>query len=178
MVTLSRMPRARVSLALLLTLAFLAIAGPAAAHVASPAPSAAILPTPEAPETIPVLSAAAMPPALPWHLSTLAAVLALAASTAWHRPRRALVVTLALLLCVFAFENALHSVHHGFDPRQQEECTVAAASAHLAAVQVDDPGLSPVVLPVTGRAEAAPPTSTLTRFLSPDQGRAPPSAIL
>jgi hypothetical protein len=108
----------------------------------------------------------------------LAAVLALAALTAWHCPRRALVVTLALLLCVFAFENALHSVHHGFDPRQQEECTVAAASAHLAAVQVDDPGLSSVVLPISGRAEAAPPTSALTRFLSPDQGRAPPSAIL
>ena len=87
-------------------------------------------------------------------------------------------MTLALLLCVFAFENALHSVHHGFGPQQREVCTVAAASAHLAAVQVDDLGLSSVVLPVTGRAEAAPPTSVLTRFLSPDQGRAPPSAIL
>ncbi len=87
-------------------------------------------------------------------------------------------MALALLLCVFAFEHALHSVHHGFDPQQQEECTVAAASAHVAAVQGEDLGLSSVGLPVIGRAEAAPPASALARFLSPDQGRAPPSAIL
>lgn len=171
------MPRVhRVSLALLLTLAILAIAGPAAAHIVSPA---VVLPTAEAPAIIPVLSAAPAPPALPWYLvAALAAALALVAGALWRRPRGALVVALTLLLCVFAFEHALHSVHHGFDPRQQEECTVAAASAHLAAVQVDDLGLSSVVLPVIGPAEAAPPASTLARFLSPDQGRAPPPAIL
>jgi hypothetical protein len=134
-----------------------------------------VLPAAEVPATIPALTAVPAPPALPWYLP---AALALAALTAWRRPRRAVVVTLALLLCVFAFENALHSVHHGFDPQQQEECTVAAASAHLAAVQVDDPGLSAVVLLVVGRTEAAPPASTSTRCLSPDQGRAPPAAIL
>jgi hypothetical protein len=166
-------------LALLLTLAILAIAGPATAHSVSPAPSAVVLPTAEAPAVIPVLSAAPTPPALPWYLAAaLAAALALAAASAWHRPRRVLVVALVLLLCVFAFENALHSVHHGFDPQQQEECTVAAASTHLAAVEVDDVGLSSVALPIIGRAEATPPASTLARFLSPDQGRAPPSAIL
>jgi hypothetical protein len=166
----------RVSLALLLTLAILGLAGPAAAHVASPAPSAVVLPPTETPALIPVLSATPTPPVMPWYLP---AALALAAVTVRHRPRRrALVVVLALLLCVFAFENALHSVHHGFDPQQQKACTVAAASAHLAAVQVDDLGPSSVVLPVIGRAETAQPSSTLTRFLSPDQGRAPPSAIL
>lgn len=169
----------RVSLALLLTLALLAIAGPAVAHVASPAAPAAVLPVTEAPAPIPALTAAPTAPALPWHLfAAWAAALALAALTAWRRPRRAMVVTLALLLCVFAFENALHSVHHGFDPQQQEACTVAAASANLNAVQVDDPGLSSVALPVVGQAAADPATSTPTRFLSPDQGRAPPSAIL
>jgi hypothetical protein len=165
-------------LALLLTLAILVIAGPAAAHIVSPAPSAVVLPTAEAPAIIPVLIAAPAPPALPWYLfAALAAALALVAGTLWRRPRGALVVALTLLLCVFAFEHALHSVHHGFDPGQ-EECTVAAASAHLAAVQVDDLGLSSAVLPVIGPAEAAPPASTLARFLSPDQGRAPPPAIL
>ncbi|HEX9748133.1 MAG TPA: hypothetical protein VGB86_07020 [Methylomirabilota bacterium] len=168
-------------MALLLTLAILVIAGPAAAHVVSPPPSssAAVLPATEAPAIIPVLSAAPAPPALPWYLfAALAAALTLGVLAAWHRPRWAVVVTLALLLCVFAFEHALHSVHHGFDPKQQEECTVAAASAHLAAVQGDDFGLSSLVLPVIGRTDAAPPGSTPTRFLSPDQGRAPPSAIL
>jgi hypothetical protein len=168
----------RVSLALLLALALLAIAGPAAAHMMPSAAPSAVLPAMEAPATIPVLSAAPAPPTLPWYLSAaLAAALALTALTAWYRPR-ALVVTLALLLCVFAFEHALHSVHHGFDPKQQEECMVAAASAHLAAVQVDDSGLSFAVLPVIGRTDAAPARSAPTRFLSPDQGRAPPSAIL
>jgi hypothetical protein len=167
----------RMSMALLLVLALLALAGPAVAHVASPptVPAEVLLPMMEAPATIPGLTAAPMPAGRPWYLL---AALAVGMLTAWYRPRRAVAVTLALLLCVFAFENALHSVHHGFDPQQQEECTVAAASAHLAAVQVDDPGLSAIVLPVVGQAEAAPPASTPTRFLSPDQGRAPPSAIL
>ena len=165
----------RVSLALLLALALLAIAGPASAHMMPSAAASAVLPAMEPPATIPVLSAALAPPTLPWYLPT---ALALTALTAWCRPRQALVVTLALLLCVFAFEHALHSVHHGFDPKQQEECTVAAASAHLAAVQVDDSGLSFAMLPVIGRTDAAPARSAPTRFLSPDQGRAPPSAIL
>src|ERR1700675_3356600 len=103
----------RMSLSLLVPLAILAIAGPAAAHLASSAPPAVVLPTPDAPAIIPVLSAAPAPPALPWYLP---AALVLAALTVWRRPRRVLVLTLALLLCVFAFENALHSVHHGFDP--------------------------------------------------------------
>ena len=169
------LPVRRVSLALLVVLAVLAIAGPAAAHAPAPVLSAATPAAAPAPAIVPILSAAPAPPALPWYLP---AALALTALTAWYRPRRALVVTLALLLCVFAFENALHSVHHGFDPKQQEECTVAAASAHLAAVQVDDSGLSFAVLPVIGRTDAAPALSAPTRFLSPDQGRAPPSAIL
>jgi fumarate reductase subunit D len=167
------MPRLiRVSVPALLAL--LVSAGPAAAHVPAPAPPVT-LETTQAAAIIPILSAAPGGPALPWYLP---AALALVAGALWRRPRGALVVALTLLLCVFAFEHALHSVHHGFDPKQQEECTVAAASAHLAAVQADDLGLFSVVLPVIGRTDAAPPASTPTRFLSPDQGRAPPSAIL
>jgi len=165
----------RVTLPLLLALAILVTAGLASAHVPAPTPAATAFEVPEAPAIIPVLSAAPTPPALPWPLF---AALALATVIAWRRPRRVLVVALTLLLCVFAFENALHSVHHGLDPQQQQACTVAAASAHLAAVQVDDPGLSSVVMPVVGPAEVASPALTSTRFLSPDQGRAPPSAIL
>jgi len=163
------------SLSLLLALTVLVLAGPAAAHVATPAVPAVVLPATEVPATMPALTTVATPPAPPWYLP---AALALGALAAWHRPRRVVVVMLALLLCVFAFENALHSVHHGFDPQQQEECTLAVASAHLTAVQADDPGPSSVVLPVVGRVEAAPPAPTSTRFLSPDQGRAPPSVIL
>lgn len=165
----------RISLALLLTLALLVIAGPAAAHVASPAAAAPIVQVTEPSGPIPVLTAAPAAPALSWYLP---AALALAALIAWRGPRRAVIVTLVLLLCVFAFEDALHSVHHGFDPQQREACAVAAASANLTAVQVDDPGQSSLVLPVVGQPVADPATSVPTRFLSPDQGRAPPSATL
>lgn len=164
-----------VSVPLLLALTLLAIADPAGAHVLAPSPLTAAVETPQAPAIVPVLSAAPAPPPVPWYLPV---ALMLAGAIAPGRPRRALVVTLALLLSVFAFENALHSVHHGFDPKQQEACTVAAATAHLVAVQVDDPGLSSVALSVVGRAEAAPAPSGPIRFLSPDQGRAPPSTIL
>src|SRR5258706_13323484 len=153
------LPVRRFPLALLLLLAVLAIAGPAAAHAPAPVLSAATRAAAPAPAIVPILSAAPAPPALPWYLP---AALALVGLTAWHRPRRALVVTLPLLLCVFAFENALHSVHHGFDPKQQEECTLAAASAPLAAVQGDDPGPASVMLPVVGPAGAASPPSTPT----------------
>jgi hypothetical protein len=165
----------RVSVSLLLALALVALAGPAAAHVSAPAPSAATIEMAPADAVVPIWSAAPTPPGLSWYLP---AALAFGALAAWYRPRRVVAVTLALLLCVFAFENALHSVHHSFDPQQQEACAVAAASAHLAAVEVDDPALSSIALPVVGQAEADPPASSPTRFLSPDQGRAPPSAIL
>ncbi len=165
----------RVWVSLLLALALVALAGPAAAHVSESAPAAAAVEMAPADAVVPAWSAAPTSPGLSWYLP---AALALGVLTAWYRPRQAVAVTLALLLCVFAFENALHSVHHGFDQQQQEACTVAAASAHLAAVEVDDPGLSSIALLVVGRAEADPPASVPTRFLSPDQGRAPPSAIL
>jgi hypothetical protein len=158
----------------LLVLALLAIAGPAAGHVAAPAPPPPLEASQTAP-TILTLSAAPAGPALPWYLP---AVLALLASAFWRRPRAAAVVTLIVLLGVFAFENALHSVHHGFDPRQQEDCAVAAVSAHLAAVEVDGVGLAAVALAAIGRAGTAPSFFTLARFLRLDQGRAPPSATL
>jgi hypothetical protein len=176
LVAMTQIPR--VTLSLLLALALLAIAGPATGHVTTPAAPAAVLATTDALLVVPVLSAASVPPGLPWHLPAAVAALALAAVTARHRPRRAVLLALVLLLCVFAFEHAVHSVHHGFGPQQQAECTVAAASAQLAAVQVDDVGLWSPVLPVIDRAEIAPPPFVLTRPLGPDQGRAPPSSAV
>ncbi|MGH7367374.1 MAG: hypothetical protein ACREK9_13280 [Candidatus Rokuibacteriota bacterium] len=162
----------RVFVPALLALAVLSIAGVAAAHVGSPPP---VLPATDAATIIPILSAGPSPLAVPWYLP---AALALGVVAARRRPRRALViVTLALLLCVFSFEDALHSVHHGFDVQQQEQCIVAAASAQLSAVPVDGIALCSVALPIIGEADPAPPAFALTRFLSPDQGRAPPSAI-
>src|SRR5215470_4296892 len=175
MITLSRMPRLySVSVAMVLVaLALLMVAGPAAAHTGS----LLDVESPPGPldTAVSVLTAAPVPPALPWYLP---AAVALIAALGWRRPRRALVVALVLLLCVFAFENALHSVHHGIDPKQQAACTVAAATAHLAAVQVDAIALPSLRVPVVGRAVETTPAPSPTRFESPDQGRAPPSVIL
>jgi hypothetical protein len=157
-------------------LTLLALAGPAVAHVAGTTLTfpAAVLAPAEPDATVQFFSAAPTPPTLPWYLPAAVALVAVAAR---RRPRQAPAISLALVLGVFAFENALHSVHHGFDAKQQEECAVAAVSAQLSGVQVDSIAVVSSA-PIVGAAVTAPPVLTPDRFLSPDQGRAPPSAIL
>ncbi len=168
---------------LLAALALVSAAGPAAAHSAKYVGNPGVAAPPTAPgprldaidPIVPVVTATPASLALPWYLP---AVLALAAAAIWRRPRRVVVVVLVLVLCVFAFENALHSVHHGLDPKQQESCTIATAAVHLDGVPVDGIAPASLILPAAGQAVEAAPTLALIRFLSPDQGRAPPSAIL
>lgn len=157
-----------------LTLARLALAGPAAAHVPAVTPPPVTLEIPQVAETVPSLSAAPAGPVLPWYLP---AALALVAGARGRRPRGALLVALALLLGVFAFENALHSVHHGVVTLPQEQCAAAAVSAQLAAVEVDGAGLVALAPAIIGLVGIAPPPFARSRCLSPAQGRAPPSAI-
>ena len=182
--------RMLVLIALLLAAALSAAAGPAMAHpsasAAVPSANAAALPSPEAalPSTEAAPPSVVEPPVAlvaapsetlgltPW---MAAGALALAAATVRRRPRRALVLCLVLLLTLFAFENALHSVHHGLDAKQADACTIAAASAHLSAVAVDALVETSIVLVAAGPA-ADPDFSTLpARWLGPDQGRAPPT---
>jgi hypothetical protein len=86
-----------------------------------------------------------------------------------------LVVALVLLLGVFAFENALHSVHHGLGAKQSGECTIAAAAAHLAAV-TDDVAVAPsVILAAAGPPPESPVAEPPLRLIGPSQGRAPPA---
>ena len=165
---------------LLAAVALLAAAAPAMAHPAvstvpaaapaAPAPGAATPPAaPGASENPPAPDSAGL---APW----IAASVLLVAGVLLRRfSRRTLVLCLVLLLTLFAFENALHSVHHGFDVKQADGCTVAMASTHLSAVTVDGVGQTPVVLAAAGHA-AQPGRSLLpARWLGPDQGRAPPA---
>jgi hypothetical protein len=166
---------------LLATLALLAVVGPATAHTpAAPLASSGALAV--ADSIVPVLNAAPAPPALSppafsapvlqWYLPL---ALALGAVAVWWRPRRALVVALVLLLGVFAFENALHSVHHGLGAKQSGECTIAAAAAHLAAV-TDDVAVAPsVILAAAGPPPESPVAEPPLRLIGPSQGRAPPA---
>jgi hypothetical protein len=178
-----RRPRTLALIAMFLAvLAVLATTGPAAAHPVSPVAAEVLRTSPQ--EIRPATESGPIDPVTPGGPSTrlLAAIvlgvlgLGLGVEGARRHPRRALVLALVLLLAIFAFENGLHSVHHGFDAKQYGECTIAAASANLSAVSVD--GLleaSIVLIAIAPTAEfdpAAPPA----RLLDPHQGRAPPLA--
>jgi len=164
---------------LLAVFAALATATPAVAHTVT-----TVAPTPDLP-TADVAVAPAPTPAdtrdprrgpesagvLAW---AVAGVLLLAITAARRFPRRAIVLALVLLLTIFAFENALHSVHHGFDAKQYDECTIAAAAAHLSAVSADRVVETPVVLALAGHTAEPDLSLPSRRLLGPDQGRAPP----
>lgn len=160
---------------LLAVLAALATPAPAVAHPVTP-----VAPTPDLPTADVAVAPAPAPADLRGPESAvvptwvIAGVLLLAVTTARRSPRRALVLALVLLLTIFAFENALHSVHHGFDAKQYDECTIAAASAHLSAVSVDGVVETSVVLALAGRTAEPDLSLPSSRPLGPDQGRAPP----
>ena len=149
---------------------------PAAAHPLAPELPPVATAAPPGPEPTPTPAAIAVPeaPAVsPWLVGGALLVLA-AAVAARRRPRTVLVVALTLVLAVFAFENALHSVHHGFDVKQSRECPIAAASAHLAAVAADVVVESSVILAVAERTAEPERSPVAIRRLGPDQDRAPP----
>lgn len=157
--------------ALLAVLSLVSVAAPAAAHPGlTPVAS-----TPARIDVIePVLAAAPAMPPLPLHLLI---ALALLGAAAWLRPRRTVAVVLALLLSVFAFENGLHSVHHGFDAKQYRDCAIASASAHLAVVEADCATDAVQITLVAERPTDSASAAAPSRIPRPAQGRAPPAEI-
>ena len=113
-------------------------------------------------------------PGVPW---PALAIVAVAAALGWWRPRRAAALALVLLLVVFAFEDGLHSVHHGLVPAQPSSCQVAAAGAHLHATPVDGAAPCDVILPVVALAVETSPSDQIASLASPEQGRAPPCSF-
>jgi hypothetical protein len=121
------------------------------------------------------LAAAPDMPGAPW--SALAIVAAAVGLGSW-RPRRAAAFALVLLLAVFAFEDGLHSVHHGMNQTQASSCPVAAAAIHLHATSVEGVALCVVVLPVVALAVGTSPSDPIAYLASPEQGRAPPCSLV
>jgi len=159
--------------ALLLALALVATVAPAWAHEdaaqesdasaaaaisAAPAGAAASPAPPPLPAT-----------GLPW--LPLAAALT-GAAIVW-RPRRALAVALLLLLCLFAFEYGLHSVHHGARDGRLSNCSIEVASAHVAGCAVESVHVD-VFLHAVARAPEAARPAVATAPLPARHGRAPP----
>jgi len=182
------MPRSRALglIAVLLLAATLVAAAPAAAHSPAASAGSAVGPVAAAPENVPGSAPADPAPvesSRGWLIASALLLglglgvspgLRLGVERPQRRPRRVLLVALGLLLVVFAFENALHSVHHGLDEKRAGECTIAAAASHLSAVSADAPVATSVVLSVVGRADEIALTAPPARLLEPDQGRAPP----
>ena len=121
------------------------------------------------------LAAAPDMPGFPW--PALAIVAAAVALGSW-RPRRAVVLALVLLLAVFAFEDGLHSVHHGVDQAQASSCQIAAAGAHLHATPVDGVAPCDVILPAVALAVETSPSDPIAHRASPEHGRAPPCSLV
>ena len=121
------------------------------------------------------LAAAPETPGFPW---SALAIVAAAVALGWRRPRRAAALALVLLLAVFAFEDGLHSVHHGLDQAQASSCPVAAAGTHLSATPVDGVAPCDVILPVVALAVETSPSDPIARLASPEQGRAPPCSLV
>ena len=157
-----------------LALAILALVGTGEPVWAHTRPSTQIVAEPDAAQPGLALSAAPEAPGLPWPL-LLAALAAM--GLGWRRPRRAVAFALILLLAVFAYEGGLHSVHHGADVKQMARCPVGAAAVHLSATPVACVASVDVVPPIVAPAPRTNHAVLLARFLSPDQGRAPPSAV-
>jgi hypothetical protein len=163
----------------LIALAVLALVGLAVVGSVSPA-SAHTRPMPlveEPPASVAAVAVAATSaeppgPATIW----LALVLTVFLGVAVAVPRRALVVTLALVLVVFVLETGVHSVHHLSDRQAASQCVVASASTHVQGTeQPDAPDGVSVATPI-----GAMPTPDFdrpgSRPLRPDEGRAPPAA--
>ncbi|HYB69234.1 MAG TPA: hypothetical protein VEH80_01115 [Candidatus Bathyarchaeia archaeon] len=178
---MSRPARILVAPLLLGMLAVLATAAPGSAH-APVAPVSTSASPGVADGVVPILTAAPAATSSLWFVLPAVAFGGVTVAARRRRlrswravdARRTFLVALTLLLGLFTFENALHSVHHGLDPKPGE-CAIAAAAAHLAAVTDDVVAAPSMVLAVTAAPLDAPLAQPSLRLLGPSQGRAPPA---
>ena len=158
----------RAAVLALVLAAALTAATPAAAHMGAAAGAVAITPA-VLNET---LSAAPALPSVPWTVLAMIAGFALAVAI---RPRRAIALTLALVVTVLAFEIGVHSTHHLGRADDAARCLVAWMSTQLHADVVDvvlDASIA--ALPTTATPWLASPIAG-ARAIAPDAGRAPPA---
>lgn len=94
-----------------------------------------------------------------------------------HLAGRWAVLFLVVLLGYFAFEEAIHTVHHLFEPDGSALCVVLSATQHvtgtLTYVATPYPPVVATDWPTVSGTEQLPPAS---RDFGPHEGRAPPSS--
>src|SRR5574341_554336 len=155
------------------------MAGVAGAHTGEREPPTLLRATPVAASAAPMSAEtiAAAAPATPGVAWPVVLLVVLAPALARRRSLKLAAAGLAVVLAVFAFEAAFHSVHHGLDPAAEAACPTASAATHVAGtgaavLAFDAP------LPLVGPALVAPHVVVrLLDWLRPHPGRAPPSAL-
>jgi len=172
-VTSVRRPAVPILIALLM-LAGALLPATASAHSGRSGVASAAVTATDASPPVALIGVRPAPPSLALVLVALAA----AALLAMARPgwRRAIGVTLVILLAMLAVEQSVHSVHHLAAPTPTA-CVVAAAAGHLLAV--DDGGAPTLPAPVIAprpRTEVAP-SRPLGVEVGRDPARAPPFVI-
>jgi hypothetical protein len=92
------------------------------------------------------------------------------------RWRSAAALGLALIIGLFAFNTAIHSVHHLFQPQPGTGCPLLWASQHAAGTLADVDVLALDALPLTSEKAPLPVSEAIPsdRFCYPVQERAPP----
>jgi hypothetical protein len=162
---------------LLVLLAALAVAPPAArAHVpSSPATPHVATASEVGPVAAPAtgLRAGRVPGPMP-AAATPAVLLVGLLVLGVSRRRRAPALLLVLVLALFGFEAALHSVHHLSDADPGMQCAVASAAAHVGSVAVDAGGNADIVPAEPGRLTVPVVAALVSRPLRASAGRAPP----
>lgn len=89
--------------------------------------------------------------------------------------RRAALLSLALLVLLFGFETALHSVHHFFETEGEASCVLLSASQHDSGAYTPTSEMaSPTWTTASSPAIDFEPIRTLRLFGSPEN-RAPPA---
>jgi hypothetical protein len=160
----------------LLTLVLCGLALPVSAHPGlggngTPSEPTPVNAGPAAP--LSTLTSSSSPGGLPG-LACVGALLV--ALVTWRVRRRAVALSLMLLLVVFAYEDGLHSVHHGLTPLAAHSCPTLAVSAHVVGTEAET---SDFTIPTLVALEAALPIAwqvPADHVPRPDQGRAPPAS--
>jgi hypothetical protein len=89
------------------------------------------------------------------------------------RWRRTAALALVLILDVFTFGLAVHSVHHLSDPAKAAACPVFFAAQYVTGALADTCDVNTLVLALTGPLISNLDVLALTPALRPDQPRAP-----
>src|SRR5215475_5112093 len=86
-------------------------------------------------------------------------------------------LTAALLagLTYFAFEEAVHSVHHLGEPEEAAACAIALVATNLAGAVGERPFIAPSLAASQELVPGPVPPGPFVRIENPDHGRAPPA---